>query len=517
MKSPVVWCLAMTFGLLLPASRAGAEPPTKEKVEAALPGLESLAGEALKRSGVPGMAIAVVHEDRVALLKGFGVREAGKEGAVGPDTAFQLASVSKPIGATVVAGLVGDGKLGWDDRANDRGPVLRLSDPWVTGEVTIRDLLCHRSGLPEFGGDALIELGYGRAEVLRRLQFLKPSGGFRAHYAYSNLGLTAGAEAAARAAGMPWEDLCAERLYKPLGMGSTSSRFADFLAAKDRATPHTRAGEAWIPGSGFNDDVAAPAGGVSSTASDLARWVRLQLGRGTFEGRRVVAAGALAETHRPQVISGGPADPETGRAGFYGLGWAVRYDDRGRVRLDHSGAFTTGASTAVALRPADGLGIVVLTNGAPVGVAEAVVEGFFDLVDDGAMKEDRLAQSGKRMEAFLKGLGGGHRPDPEASPAPTPPLPLAAYVGSYANDLYGDLAVVEDGGNLALRLGPRPLVLPLKPRDRDVFIYKPLGDDNPATGGVTFTVGPDRRATGVTLDELDAQGQGTFRRRPGKG
>ena len=499
--------------LLIPLARP-APGAAEEKVAAALPGLEKLAGEALAKSGVPGMAIAVVSRDEVVFLKGFGVREAGKAGAVGPDTVFQLASVSKPLAATVVAGLVGDGTVAWDDRANDRGPVLRLHDHWTTGEVTIRDLLCHRSGLPDFGGDALVELGYDRAEVLRRLRFLRPSGGFRAHYAYSNLGFAAGAFAAARAAGKPWEDLCAERLYKPLGMDSTSSRFADYRAAADRATPHTKAGAKWVPGSGFDDDIAAPAGGASSTAGDLAKWVRLQLGRGKFAGRQVIAAEALAETQRPQVISGGPHDPATDRAGFYGLGWAIRYDgDRGRVRLDHSGAFTTGASTAVVLRPADGLGIVVLTNAAPVGVAEAVAESFLDLVDYGDLKEDRFAQFGKRMEVFLKALGGP-RPDPVTPETPTPPLPTAAYVGIYANDLYGDLAVAEEAGTLVIRLGPKPLTLPLKPRDRDTFVYHPLGDANPATCGVTFTVGPDRRASGVALDELDAGGQGTFRRTP---
>jgi len=501
--------------LLLPLARP-VPGATEEGVAAALPGLEQLAGEALAKSGVPGMAIAVVHRDRVVFLKGFGVREVGRQGAVGPDTVFQLASVSKPISSTVVAGLVGDGAVAWDDRVNDRDPGFRLHDDWATREVTIRDLLCHRSGLPEYAGDALIELGYDRAEVLRRLRFLRPASSFRAHYAYSNLGFTAGAIAAARAAGRPWEDLCAERLYKPLGMDSTSSRSADYRAAADRATPHTKAGDKWVPGAGFDDDIAAPAGGVSSTAGDLAKWLRLQLGRGLFEGRRVVAAEALAETHRPQVVSVGPKDPAAGRAEFYGLGWVVRYDgDRGRVRLDHSGAFTTGASTAVALRPADGLGIAVLTNAAPVGVAEAVAESFFDLVDDGALKEDRFARFGKRIEVFLEALGGP-RPAPAPPAAPSPPLPPAAYVGTYANDLYGDLAVVEEGGDLVIRLGPKPLTLPLKPRDRDTFLYRPLGDGNPATGGVTFTVGPGRRASGVVLDELDARGQGTFLRTPAR-
>ena len=157
-----------------------------------LPELDKLVEQTLKKTGVPGMAIAVVCKDQVVYLKGFGVREAGKEERVDADTVFQLASVSKPMASTVLAALVGEGLIDWDDRVIDHDPGFRLSDPFVTREVTLRDLLCHRSGLPDHAGDLLEDLGYDRAEVLRRLRYLKPASSFRSQLRLHELRLHRG-------------------------------------------------------------------------------------------------------------------------------------------------------------------------------------------------------------------------------------------------------------------------------------------------------------------------------------
>src|SRR5262249_49330394 len=262
---------------------------------------------------------------------------------------FQLASVSKPITSTILAILVSLGLIDWDDRVIDHDPDFSLYDPWVTRAVTLRDLLCHRSGLPEHGGDLLEDLGYNRAAVLHRLRYLNPASSFRSRYAYTTFGYTAAAAAAARAAGKSWEDLAAEKLYRPLGMKSTSSRFGDYAAAKNRALLHARVEGQWVAKYVRDPDAQSPAGGVSSTARDLAQWMRLQLGGGKFNGKQLIAAKALGETHRPQIVSHRPANPATDRAGFYGLGWNVNYDEQGRVRLSHSGGFDLGAATVVGL------------------------------------------------------------------------------------------------------------------------------------------------------------------------
>jgi CubicO group peptidase (beta-lactamase class C family) len=506
--SPVI-----LFLFTLAARAAPAADVTPQGVEAVLPELDRLVEQTLKKTGVPGLAIAVVCKERVIHLKGFGVRQAGTDERVDADTVFQLASVSKAMASTVLAALVGERLMGWDDRVIDHNPGFRLSDPFVTREVTLRDLLCHRSGLPDHGGDLLEDLGYGRAEVLRRLRLERLASSFRSRFAYTNFGYTEAAVAGARAAGSAWEDLAAEKLFGPLGMRSSSFRFADYAAAENRARLHVRAGGAWVARYTRQPDAQSPAGGASSTARDLSRWLRLHLLGGKFDGKQLIAAGALAETHRPQVISHPPGDPRTDRAGFYGLGWNVGYDD-GRVRLGHSGGFGLGAATAVSLLPAEGLGIAVLTNAAPVGVPEAVSASFFDLVLKGKVEKDWLEVFRPAFAALAR-PAYGTATDYTKPPAPkSPPLPSEAYLGTYRNDYFGDLEVVRRDGALLLRIGPGKKTFALWHWDRDVFAYQPEGEMAGGPSGVTFWIGPGRRATRVVVEDLDIHGQGTFTRPP---
>src|SRR5262245_41704263 len=235
----------LLLAVLALATPAAADDLPAEKVIAALPGLEKYAEGLREKTGVPGLAIAIVHADKVVSLKGFGVRELGKPDAIDADTVFQLASVSKPLSATVSAGVVGDKAVKWDSKTSDLDSVFRLSGHYVSDEVTLRDLLCHRTGLPDHAGDLLEDLGYSRAEVLYRLRFQKPAGAFRSSYAYTNFGFTEAGVATARAVGKTWEDLAADRLFKRLGMGRTSYRHADYAAASNRARLHTRRDGKW--------------------------------------------------------------------------------------------------------------------------------------------------------------------------------------------------------------------------------------------------------------------------------
>ncbi|MBV9359411.1 MAG: serine hydrolase, partial [Chloroflexi bacterium] len=264
---------------------AAAQEVTPQRVTAALPELDKLATRAMAETGVPGLAIGVVYKDEVVYLKGFGVREIGKPDPVDADTVFQLASLSKPISSTIVAGVVGDGLASWDDPVVQHDPDFQMADATVTRDVTLRDLFAHRSGLPEFAGDMLEDLGFPRATILARLRYLPTGDRFRADYAYTNFGLTEAAVAAAKAAGRSWEDLAADKLYRPLGMEHTSSRYADFLAAPNRAFGHVSVDGAWVAKYQRDPDAQSPAGGVSSSARDVAQWLRLQLGGGTFQGK----------------------------------------------------------------------------------------------------------------------------------------------------------------------------------------------------------------------------------------
>ena len=168
------------------------------------------------------------------------MRDVNTKATVNADTVFQLASVSKPIGSTVIAELVGEGKITWDSKLSALDPTFEMFDPWVTREITVRDMYAHRSGLPDHAGDLLEDLRFTRTEILFRLRYQRPDSSFRSHYAYTNFGMTEGAVAAVKPYRLEWEEACAEKLYKPLGMNSTSSRYADFIARQTK-----RSGMCW--------------------------------------------------------------------------------------------------------------------------------------------------------------------------------------------------------------------------------------------------------------------------------
>jgi CubicO group peptidase (beta-lactamase class C family) len=516
-----VLCASSSSATATPAVRSSDRPAkspapqarpvvTKPKLDAALARLPSVVRTAMRHTGVPGVAVAVVWRDRAVFLQGFGVRDAGRPTGVTADTVFQLASVSKSLASTVVSAAVGQGALAWDDPVVEYTPTFALGDSYVTQHVTIADLFSHRSGLPGHAGDYLQYLGYDRDEVLSRLR-LEPLAPFRSAYAYTNFGLTAAAVSAATAAGTTWENLSEQMLYQPLGMTSTSSRFADYASAENRALTHVKIGGKWVARYTFDDDAASPAGGVSSTVRDLAKWMRLQLENGRFDGKQVIDADALARTHLPASVTRPPAAP-AGRAGFYGLGWNVGYDALGRVTLDHSGDFPAGAATTVNLLPNERLGITVLTNASAIGVAEAIAYTFLDEATYGEPTVDWLPFFTKLFASMDAPTGLDYsKPPANAAPAQAD----SAYLGTYANDFYGALSVVAKDGGLVLQLGPKNMEFVLTHYDGNTFSYVPIAEYPDDRSGVEFAVlDGAAAASSVTVEVLDADGQGTFTRNP---
>ena len=500
--------LAGTAALLVPLP-ALAQTATKEKVAAALPKLREFAQQITDKRLVPGLSVAVVYRDEIVLLDGFGVREIGKPAAVGADTVFQLASVSKPLSATVVAGLVSDGKVSWDSRIRDIDPGFTLQDELAAANVTIRDLFAHRSGLPGHVGDDIEELGFTQGEILQRLRLAKPAYSFRNGYSYSNFGLTEGAVAAARFSGRSWEETCEEKLYKPLGMNSTSSRYRDFMNQANRAALHVRVDGDWASFTRRNADAQAPAGGASSTARDMAQWLRLLLADGQYEGRQVIAKDALQQTHVPASVRG--VDPKTGAAAFYALGWNVDYREHG-VEWSHAGAFSAGARTLVHLIPGEQLGIVVLSNAFPTGVPEGIAKTFFDLVFVGSPTRDWVAYANEIFDAGYKEMMKPSLAYATLPASPAPALPVSAYLGDYRNDYVGDAKVTESGGSLYLHLGPAGKRFLLAHFNRDVFVYTPMAEAPKARVGVSFLIGPHSKASEVTVEDLNEYGLGRLTR-----
>ncbi len=503
--------LGMVLSFLPQALRAEGGGPqiTSEQVSQAVREIQKICSSEIEQDAVPGLAIAVVFQDQVVSAAGFGVRDVKTREPVNADTVFQLASLSKPIGSTLVAELVGERKISWDSKISDLDPDFQMSDPWVTREITLRDFYSHRSGLPEHAGDLLEDLGFTRKEILDRLRFQKPNSSFRSQYAYTNFGITEAGVAAARAYNLTWENASEQKLYKPLGMHSTSSRYADFMARMNKALGHVLINGQWVQKYKRDPDTQAPAGGVSSSVNDLAKWMRLQLADGRLDGHPVVDEKALSATHSPQMLTG--FSPLTGSPTFYGLGWNVNYDTEGRLRLGHSGAFALGAGTFVLLVPSEHLGIVVLTNAYPIGLAEGIAFTFTDLALYGKTTQDWL-QLFKKVFANPAAVGVTFGADYSRPPTPpTPPLARNAYLGTYNNNFFGEIQIVEKGDGLAIVEGPHKRVYPLKHYDRDIFTYETEGENAVGATGVTFTMGPDGKPATVVVENLNVGGEGTFK------
>ena len=482
------------------------------QLQSAIETAEAMAQKAVDAKTVVGMAIAVVKSDKVVYAKGFGLREAGGDAKVDADTVFQLASVSKPISSTVVAGLVGDGKINWDSKISDLDPGFELSEPWVTREITLRDFYAHRSGWPEHAGDLLEDLGYNREQVLHRMRYQTPESSFRSHYAYTNFGITEGAVAATKAYDTTWESASEERLYKPLKMNSTSSRYSDFMGRSNKALGHVMVAGNWTHGEQRQPDAQSPAGGVSSSVNDLAQWIRLQMGKGKVDGVQIIDAAALAETHKPHMLT--TYSPLSGLPCFYGLGMNVNYDEKSRLRLGHSGAFAMGAGTNVSMAPDQQIGIVVLTNCYPIGFAEAVGSTFMDVALDGKSSRDWV-ELYRKIFADPSTLGL----NPDSTDYSKPPANSVAasssdvYVGTYTNEFFGNVSVGTRDGALVLGLGPNKVEKVLRHYNRDVFSYETFGENASGLSAVTFTVGAEGKANAVEIEALNIHGQGTFTRK----
>lgn len=490
-----------------PPAAASAVTVPPGQINRAVRSLDEIAQDLQRKTGVPGIAIAVVHDDKVVYLKGFGVRKVGANAPVDENTVFELASVSKPVGAAVIAGVVGQGGVKWSDPVRKYLPEFRLADPYVTQNVTIADMYAHRSGLPDHAGDLLEDLGFDRATILERLAF-EPLDPFRITYHYTNFGITAAAQTVANSQHTSWERLSQEILYSPLGMTATSSRYADYAKAVNKAVLHVRVGKSWIAKFTRDADAQSPAGGVSSSARDMAQWLRFELGDGKYDGKQIVEASALLATQTPNLMLA-PLGSPISRASFYGLGINVGYDEAGRLRLSHSGGFASGAATAVLMLPSERLGIVVLTNGMPIGVPESIANEFLDIAEFGKVQRDWYAGYARQFEHFYVNpsrLVGKTRP---ANPRPA--RPNTAYLGRYQNSYYGPVTVEAMNGSLAMAIGPRNQVFRLAHWNDNTFSYEPTGENAVGISAVSFTIEAGAVvATKLTIEFLNQNKLGTF-------
>jgi CubicO group peptidase (beta-lactamase class C family) len=499
----------MTSILLLFAC-ASATQASIPPADSVWPALDRYVVRVLGDWQLPGIAVAVVRNDSVLVAKGYGNRTLGRNEPVDEHTVFDAASLTKSFTAAAIATLVDQGVMRWDDPVRRYLPELEFPDPYLTANLTIRDLLTHRTGL-EAANFMWRFTGIDRAEVLRRVRFLKADAPFRAGWIYSNVGYTIAGEAAARAAKTSWDQLIRTRLLDPLGMHDTYlwSEQATRRGA-NVASPHAVIDQVQQPidprdGLDGRDGriSTAPAGAVQSSVTDLAIWLRFHLANGTVAGRQLVSARAMEEMHSPQItVSSQPVFRAARQIEYfpaYGMGWQV-WDYRGRTMLWHTGS-GNGQLAYMAILPKQNLGVVVLVNSwrGPIvhaTIVNRMLDAYLGLPSKDysteALRADSVAQARAR-EAMMqvgRNRASGTRPS----------RPLESYVGTYVDSLYGAITVAQAGGSLTLQMGQGEIA-DLSHWQYDSFQVRwrtPLFRENYTTQ-VAFALDPDGTPTGLSL------------------
>ncbi len=410
---------------------------------------------------VPGMAIAVVKDGQVLLARGYGVRRIGDSTRVDASTLFQIASNTKAFTTALLAQLVDSGRIAWDDPVTKYLPWFQLSDPWVTREFTVRDLVTHRSGLGLGAGDLLwFHSNYGSEEIVRRLRAAKPVTSFRSGYAYDNVLYLAAGLVIEAVTGQKWPDALRQRILTPLGMTASGTDIA-MLASADAATPHAVSGGQITIVPIDTVDNLLPAGGIISNVTDLAKWMIARLDSGRIQGG---AGGSLfsvaqakemwsAQTILP--IDDAPPALRALRPNFaaYGLGW-VLHDYRGHKIVSHDGGLA-GMTSRTILVPDQRLGIVMLTNAEEPVYAPLeyeLLDHFFGVPrTDWIMAFHAVVAQGEARADSVQRAAAAAR-----DTTSRPPLPLTRYAGRYTDAMYGDATITMEGDHLVLRFAHSP-------------------------------------------------------------
>ena len=483
-------------GMAHTALGSQATPATGSSVD--IDAIDQFTADALDAYGVPGASIAVIHDGQPLLVKGYGVREAGTDAAVDADTAFQLASNTKPMTAFVAGTLIDEGLIGWDTPVVEVLPELRLWDEYATLNVTLRDLLAHRSGLPAFSGDLLGHLGYDRAEMLRRLRFVRPASSFRDAAHYSNLGFFIAGEVIARLTGAPWEDAFRERFLQPTGMTRSGPSISEFPADGNVSANHGIIDGNVETVEPDDHGVHGAAGSAFSTANDLARWMQMLLDEGQAGGQQLIQPGRVREMLEPSMVAEATfaeTPPIDEHAGFtFGLGWG-NFHAYGHEIIEKGGALA-GIRTVVCLVPSRNFGVAVTANMNltffPEAVRAFVLEQFL-----GAGETDTQEQI-QQLSGIVDALFAVE-PPPE-NPLP-PSVPLENYAGVYESTLYGRFEVIAEGDSLRMEAGPADLPATLEHYSLNTFNW----NEHKVTSAVepaTFVVGPDGIAVAFEMESL---------------
>jgi len=480
---------SLVAGMVLLSGCAGTEKYDK------LGGFDAFVTQKMAEYEVPGAVVAIVENDTVVYLKGFGVREFGRPERVDPDTRFQIASVTKYLTAGAIGTLVDEGKLDWDTPVVTYLPGFALKDTYAGQHATLRDLLAHRSGLKPYDGGLLGRIGYSNAEMLERMRYLTPGASFRERSQYSNAGFFIAGEVAAAADNRSWEDLTDARIIQPLGMARSGAHPETMYLDDNHVAGHigSDGGVRTIP---LEVNELPAAGQVVSTGRDMTQWMRMILTEGSVDGKQILKPATIKQIHAASMTPGssGPLSDPNAAAG---LG-CDSYNFLGERVIEKNGALE-GVRSVVTLIPGKKSGIVVIANKHLTVFPEAVRTEFLERYAGGRSGVDLQAKV-KAQQAAWNTLG--QTPPRPADPGPAT-LNSSMIAGEYQSDLYGDLRVIPgaDAGNMTVQLGPNRFPGTITHWTNDTwYLSWPNPDD--MAGFVTFTTGPSGSVSGIKSDDF---------------
>ena len=427
--------------------------------------LDQHIARSMKVFDVPGVSVAVVKDGQVVLAKGYGVRKLGESESVDQNTMFGIGSNTKAFTTAALATLADEGLISWDDRVYERLPGFVMYDPYVSHEMTIRDLLAHRSGLGLGEGDLLFLYStYTREEILYKLRFLKPAYSFRSRFGYDNLLYMAAGQVIPTVTGMSWDEYVRKRIFEPLGMANSNVSTTAFKAGLNYAWPHTRVdGKLRVIDFQVLDNVA-PAGSINSCAADMAKWIQLQLKHGQFTGRegRLFSEKQAQEMWSAQSIF--PMDDPPAQLGAlktsfseYGLGWMLR-EYRGHKVVSHGGG-VAGFVSDVMLSPDMDLGVVVLSNAeegnATAAILYHIVDYYLKSPSTDWIASFKTIEEADERDAAEKMRNAANTRDINSKPS----LPLPRYAGAYSDIWYGTIHIALEEGHLVARFDHTPTMV----------------------------------------------------------
>ena len=451
----------MTWRRVLPFVLAFIAPPLAAQSNGhgdQLRELDAYFAKAAKDWKVPGLAVAIVHKGQLVFAKGYGVRDVGTKQPVDTQTIFAIASTTKALTSAALGMLVDEGKIRWDDPVTKHLPSFQMSDPWTTREVTVRDLVTHRAGLPNAdflwtGGDN------SRDEVIRRIRFIQPTYSFRAGYVYHNVMYTVAGAVIEAASGMSWDEFLRRRIFEPLGMTRSVTTLAEAVTKDNRAQPHGRDADTLrVSGNSLADGIG-PAGSVWSSVADMSKWVKFLLDTGKVNGRPLLTPQTWAELFKPVTMLG----PWTNNSApqlrmskphfrTYALGW-FQQDYMGRQVDFHTGSLTGMIAINGMIRE-EGIGVYIISNTSSE-IRHPLMFKVFDTFLGAPPRDWSGEMLGIQRADDARDDSVNTRQQPPRVEGTKPSLSLERYAGTFVDSLYGKVTVSMENGGLRYRLSSR--------------------------------------------------------------